>query len=213
MDKIRKALNKNIITDLMTTLIEKNYNPIYAENLKDAKKIILDLIPFNSTIALGGSVTINELDIINTFRDGEYHLFDRYNQPDWPSTLKCMRDGLLADYFLTSTNAISKNGELIQTDSGGNRVASLLWGPENVIVVCGINKLVDTWQDGMLRVKDFVGPLNSKRINHKTPCNISGICEDCQTKQRICNFTSIIKSGKRVGNPITIVIINEEVGY
>ncbi|MGL5573676.1 lactate utilization protein [Cetobacterium sp.] len=213
MNTIKKELRKSDILSLMDTLSKKNYNPIYAENLEEAKEIILNLIPLHSSIALGGSVTINQLDIIDTFRGDEYHLFDRYNQPDWPSTLQCMREGLLADFFLTSTNAISKNGELIQTDSGGNRVASLLWGPKNVIVVCGINKLVDTWQEGMNRIKEFVGPLNSKRINHKTPCNISGVCEDCQTKQRICNFTSVIKSGKRVGKPITIIIINEEVGY
>lgn len=213
MDTSKKTLNKNKILTLMDTLSKNDYIPIYADSVKDAREIILNLIPIHSSIALGGSVTINELDVIDTFRDGGYQLFDRYNQPDWPTTLQCMREGLLADYFLTSTNAISENGELIQTDSGGNRVASLLWGPENVIVVCGINKLVSTWQDGMARIREFAGPLNSKRINHKTPCNISGTCEDCQTKQRICNFTSIIKSGKRVGKPITVIIINEEVGY
>ena len=207
MKTVKKNIRKMEILSLMDTLSKKDFNPIYADNVQDAREIILNLIPIHSSIALGGSMTINELDIIDTFRGGGYHLFDRYNQPDWPTTLQCMRDGLLADYFLTSTNAISKNGELIQTDSGGNRVASLLWGPENVIVVCGINKLVDTWQDGMSRIRDLVGPLNSKRINHKTPCNISGTCEDCQTKQRICNFTSVIKSGKRIGNPITIIII------
>ena len=213
MNNIKKDIRKTEILNLMDALSKKDYIPIYADSIKDARDIVLNLIPIHSSIALGGSITINELDVIDTFREGGYHLFDRYNQPDWPSTLECMREGLLADYFLTSTNAISKNGELIQTDSGGNRAASLLWGPENVIVVCGINKLVDTWQDGLSRIREFAGPLNSKRINHKTPCNISGTCEDCQTKQRICNFTSIIKSGKRVGNPITVIIINEEVGY
>lgn len=213
MKEIKKKIKKREVLELMETLRQKNYIPIYAENSKEAREVILNLIPLNSSIALGGSVTINELDIIDTFRSDKYYLFDRYNQPDWSSTLKCMRDGMLADYFLTSTNAISKNGELVQTDSGGNRVSSLLWGPKNVIIVCGINKLVNTWQDGMKRIKDFVGPLNSKRINHKTPCNISGVCEDCVTKQRICNFTSIVRSGKRMENSITIIIINEEVGY
>lgn len=213
MHSKRQNIRKIDILNLMDTLSKKDYIPIYAEDIHEAREIILNLIPIHSSVALGGSVTINELDIIDTFRDGGYNLFDRYNQPDWPATLQCMREALLADYFLTSTNAISKNGELIQTDSGGNRVASLLWGPENVIVVCGINKLVDTCQDGMTRIRELAAPLNSKRINHKTPCNISGTCEDCQTKQRICNFTSIIKSGKRVGNPITVIIINEEVGY
>ncbi|MGL5595486.1 MAG: LUD domain-containing protein, partial [Cetobacterium sp.] len=117
MNTIKKELRKSDILSLMDTLSKKNYNPIYAENLEEAKEIILNLIPLHSSIALGGSVTINQLDIIDTFRGDEYHLFDRYNQPDWPSTLQCMREGLLADFFLTSTNAISKNGELIQTDS------------------------------------------------------------------------------------------------
>ncbi|MGL4901807.1 lactate utilization protein [Cetobacterium sp.] len=213
MKEIKKNIRQKEISDLIDTLSKKNYTPIYADNLNEARNIILDLIPNGSSIALGGSVTINELNLIDIFKSDEYKLFDRYNQPDWPSTVECMRQGLLADYFVTSTNAITKNGELIQTDSGGNRVASLLYGPKNAIVICGINKLVDSYQDGLKRIKEFVGPLNSKRINHKTPCNISGKCENCNTKQRICNFTTIMKSGERTDGKTFVIIINEEVGY
>lgn len=213
MKEIKKNIRQKEISDLIDTLSKKNYTPIYADNLNEARNIILDLIPNGSSIALGGSVTINELNLIDIFKSDEYKLFDRYNQPDWPSTVECMRQGLLADYFVTSTNAITKNGELIQTDSGGNRVASLLYGPKNAIVICGINKLIDSYQDGLKRIKEFVGPLNSKRINHKTPCNISGKCENCNTKQRICNFTTIMKSGERIDGKTFVIIINEEVGY
>ena len=213
MKEIKKNIRKSQILELIDTLSKKNYTPIYADNIVEARNLVLNLIPQGSSIALGGSVTINELNLIEPFKSNNYKLFDRYNQPDWLSTIECMRQGLLADYFVTSTNAITKQGELIQTDSGGNRVASLLYGPKNVIVICGINKLVDTCQDGLNRIKEFVGPLNSKRINHKTPCNISGKCEDCNTKQRICNFTTILKSGKRVSGNTILIIINEEVGY
>lgn len=213
MKEIKKNIRKSQILELIDTLSKKNYTPLYADDIAEARDIVLNLIPQGASIALGGSVTINELNLIDTFKSSNYRLFDRYNQPDWPSTVECMRQGLLADYFVTSTNAITKQGELIQTDSGGNRVASLLYGPKNVIVICGINKLVDTCQDGLNRIKEFVGPLNSKRINHKTPCNISGKCEDCNTKQRICNFTTILKSGKRVSGNTILIIINEEVGY
>lgn len=213
MKEIKKNIRKSQILELIDTLSKKNYTPLYADDIAEARDIVLNLIPQGASIALGGSVTITELNLIDTFKSSNYRLFDRYNQPDWPSTVECMRQGLLADYFVTSTNAITKQGELIQTDSGGNRVASLLYGPKNVIVICGINKLVDTCQDGLNRIKEFVGPLNSKRINHKTPCNISGKCEDCNTKQRICNFTTILKSGKRVSGNTILIIINEEVGY
>lgn len=213
MKEIKKNIRKSQILELIDTLSKKNYTPLYADDIAEARDIVLNLIPQGASIALGGSVTINELNLIDTFKSSNYRLFDRYSQPDWPSTVECMRQGLLADYFVTSTNAITKQGELIQTDSGGNRVASLLYGPKNVIVICGINKLVDTCQDGLNRIKEFVGPLNSKRINHKTPCNISGKCEDCNTKQRICNFTTILKSGKRVSGNTILIIINEEVGY
>lgn len=213
MKEIKKNIRKSQILELIDTLSKKNYIPIYADNIVEARNLVLKLIPQGSSIALGGSVTINELNLIESFRSDNYRLFDRYNQPDWPSTVECMRQGLLADYFVTSTNAITKNGELIQMDSGGNRVASLLYGPKNAIVICGINKLVDTYQDGLNRIQEFIGPLNSKRINHKTPCNISGKCENCNTKQRICNFTTIVKSGDRVDGKTFVVIINEEVGY
>ncbi|WP_426711283.1 lactate utilization protein [Cetobacterium sp. SF1] len=213
MENIKKILRRKEAANIIDILNNKGYKAIYADSLKEAKDIILNLIPKNSSIGLGGSVTINELDIIDTFRNEEYNLYDRYNQPDWPTTLECMRQALLADYFLTSTNAITKNGELIQVDSGGNRVASLVYGPRNVIVITGVNKLVENLEEGLNRIKNHVGPLNSKRINHKTPCNLTGICENCSTKQRICNFTSIIRHGERMGKRITVIVISEEVGY
>lgn len=213
MENIKKILRKKQAIEIVNILNENGYRGIYADSLEEAKKIILNTIPLKSTIGLGGSVTINELDLIRIFKEEDYNLFDRYNQPDWPSTVQCMREALLADYFITSTNAISKNGELIQVDSGGNRVASLLYGPKNVIVVTGVNKVVNTLEDGIERIKTYVAPLNSKRINHKTPCNLSGQCENCTTKQRICNYTSIIKNGERMGNRITVIVISEKVGY
>lgn len=213
MENIKKILRIKKANEIVNILNAKGYRAIHAESIEAAKELIFKLIPTGASIGLGGSVTLNELDIINSFRSEKYDLYDRYNQPDWPQTLECMRQALLADFFVTSTNVITKNGELIQTDSGGNRVASLVYGPKNVIVVAGVNKIVENLSEGLDRIKKYAAPLNSKRINHKTPCNISGNCENCMTKQRICNFTSVIKSGERMGDKITVIMISEEMGY
>ena len=101
---------------------------------------------------------------------------------------------------------------MLQVDSGGNRVAGMAYGPKNVIVISGINKIVADTYEGIERLK-YAGPLNSKRLNHKTPCNISGKCENCSTHMRMCNFVSIISNGKRVFGNVKVILIKEELGY
>lgn len=213
MENIKKNMRIKKANKIITILNENDYEGVYANSLEEAKEMILNLIPKSLSIGLGGSATINVMGLVEIFRTGEYSLYDRYNQPDWPMTVESMRQAMLADYFVTGTNAITENGELVQMDSGGNRVASLVYGPKNVIVVTGVNKVVKNVCDALERIKNHAAPLNSKRMNHKTPCNITGFCENCTTKQRICNYTSIIKNGMRMGKKIIVIVISEEVGY
>lgn len=194
-------------------LLEQNHFIIKVmDSLIDAKEWILSEIPLNSSISVGGSVTLEQMAIIPEFRSSKYRFYDRYNQKDWNETVQCMRRSLLSDYFITSTNAITEDGELIQVDSGGNRASAMIYGPKNLIVVIGINKIVKDLDEAYYRLTE-IGILNSKRLNHKTPCNITGVYEECTTKFRIFNFSTILTHGKREGGQSTIIFIKEFVGY
>ena len=123
-----------------------------------------------------------------------------------------MRESLLSDFLVTGTNAITEDGFLMQIDSGGNRVAGMAYGPHNVIVITGVNKIVKDITEGYERLY-YAGPLNSKRLNHKTPCNFSGKCENCSTDMRMCNFVSVIKNGERPCGKTRVILINDNLGY
>jgi len=127
------------------------------------------LIPEGSSIALGDSVTIEELGLIEIFRNGPYKLFDRCKQMTAEERIELMRQSLLADVLVTSTNAITKNGELVNMDCSGNRVSAMIFGPKKVIIVAGVNKVVEDLDEAFRRLKK-IAPMNSKRNNHKTPC-------------------------------------------
>lgn len=212
MNDIKKWHNQCIAREIVDVLNRKKYNAVYAENLQEARKMVLDMIPEGSSIALGGSVTLNEMDIIDTFRSDKYKLFDRYQKLPFPEIVEIMRQSLLADYLVTGTNAITRNGELVNVDCSGNRVSAMIFGPKNVIIVAGVNKVVDDVDEAMKRLKK-IAPLNSKRIGHETPCVETGKCMDCQVKKRMCNYITIINHGMKFEGRLNVIVVAEEVGY
>lgn len=212
MDKVKKWHNTCVANEIVEVLKNKKYNALYAEDLQQARQILLDMIPENASIALGGSVTLGQMDIIDTFREGKYQFFDRYQKSSFPETVEVMRQSMLADYLVTSTNAITRNGELVNVDCSGNRVSGMIFGPKKVIIIAGANKVVDTLDDAMKRLKK-IAPLNAKRLGHKTPCVQTGKCMDCDTKQRMCNYVTIINHGMKFEDRITVIVVAEELGY
>lgn len=212
MDKFQKWKYDLDANEIIKILKDNYYNAIYCEDIQKAKEEIIKLIPHGSSIALGGSVTLNQLDIIDTFRSENYKLFDRYKDVPFTETVEIMRQSLLADYLVTSVNAITKNGELVVTDSTGNRAASMIFGPRKVIIVVGINKIVENLDEAHKRIRE-VAVLNAKRIRHNTPCSVTGSCSECDVKDRICNFTSIIHNGRKFEDRFTILVVPNILGY
>ena len=212
MDKSIKWKMECDANNIVQILKNKHYNAYYCTSLEDAKSKVLEMIPKGSSIALGGSVTLNQMDIINTFKSDDYKLFDRYKDVPFSETVEIMRQSMLADFFITSTNAITKNGELINMDSTGNRAAAMIFGPKKVIVIAGVNKITEDIESAQKRIRE-IAIINAKRINHKSPCTITGTCSDCDVKGRICNYTSIIHNGRKFEDRITILIVPENLGY
>ena len=117
-----------------------------------------------------------------------------------------------ADVYLSSANALTKSGQIINVDGHGNRVAATLHGPGRVIFVVGKNKIVENYDDGIARIKNVVSPANAKRMNLDTPCAKTGKCMDCRGKQRICNATVVLEQ-PMIGLPVDVILVNEDLGY
>ena len=192
----------------------------YAPSRREALSIVMELIPRGTTIGRGDSMTLHEIGLISALTEARYNFVDPYSEEhkhlSLPERIELWREILLCDIFVTGTNALTLEGELVNVDAGGNRVAPLLFGPRKVIVVVGANKLVSNEEEGLKRVREIVAPRNAKRLGYRLPCVKTGICTDCNVPDRICRQVVIIKrdSGDRLyGEPrIHVVIVGEELG-
>lgn len=196
-------------------LLEKKFDAMYVNSLQQAKDEVLKYIEKGSSVAMGGSVTLNEMNMINIIRNGEYKFFDRFDPNlTFKEEVELYRQGMLADYFITSTNAITENGELVNIDCTGNRSASMIFGPKKVIIVAGFNKIVENLDEALKRLKK-IAPMNCKRLkgHNVTPCVQTGQCTDCDIKQRMCNYISIVEYGGKFDGRFKVIIVGEEIGF
>ena len=206
------------------TELEKHHMQVYfAANAAEAKEKVLSLIPAGATVANGGSMTLVDSGIIDAVKSGENRYLDR-NMQGLSEDEKNMRLGeiMTCDYFLSSSNAITESGELYNVDGTSNRVNALLYGPKNVIIVAGINKIVPDLEAAVRRVKEIAAPKNCKRLNCNTYCFHKGHCvsldrggdmaDGCDSDARICcNYT--VMASQRLHDRVKVILVNEELGY
>ncbi|KEI03175.1 lactate utilization protein [Clostridium botulinum] len=215
MNKSKKWYYECKAKKTVKKLLEKKFDAMYVNSLQQAKDEVLKCIEKGASVAMGGSVTLNEMDMINIIRNGEYKFFDRFNPNlTFKEEVEVYRQGMLADYFITSTNAITENGELVNIDCTGNRAASMIFGPKKVIIVAGFNKIVENLDDALKRLKK-IAPMNCKRLkgHNVTPCVQIGECTDCDIKQRMCNYISIVEHGGKFDGRFKVIIVGEEIGF
>jgi len=211
-------MDKERLSKVVTQLEKNNFEVFFADNLLAAKDIfeknILNDIEVSS-VSYADSITMKSsgvLELIRAKTDVEF--IDTFN-PDhsWREQINQRKKALTVDLFLSGTNAITEAGQLVNLDMIGNRVAALSFGPRYVVLFVGKNKLVKDLDEGFKRIKTVSAPLNAK--NHpklKLPCQVSGVCHDCQSPQRICNTWTITEKSYPK-NRIKIILINEEQGY
>ena len=167
----------------------------------------------HSVISWGGSQTISEIGLISELTHLPYTLLDRSVATTADETRDIYLKAFNADYYLMSANAITLDGELINIDGTGNRAAALIYGPKNVIVIAGMNKIVTDQASGMDRVRNFAAPPNAIRIGHdQTPCSKTGKCHDCLSEQCICCQT-VITRFSRIPKRIKVILVGEPLGY
>ena len=198
--------------NLIENLEKRNMEGYYAPTKEEAVKKVISLLDDNSSISWGGSVTLSELNLNDELKKGSYSLIDRSTAKSSDEIKEMYHKALNCDYFLMSANAITKDGILINIDGTGNRVAALIYGPENVIVVAGINKIVSDIESGYKRIKDIACTTNAIRLDRKTPCHKTGKCNDCLSPDCMCNQIVVTRRSGIKGR-IKVIIVGESLGY
>lgn len=205
--------NENRIKKTIENFKKNQMEAFYVDTVDELENKIKELIKENSLVSVGGSMTLFETGIIELLRNGKYDFLDRYQDGLSKEQIKDIyRKSFSADTYLASSNAITENGEIYNVDGTGNRVAAMIYGPDQVIIVVGINKLVKDEQSAITRNREIAAPINAKRLNRKTPCSVTGVCSDCSSPDRICTSYTMIKKQM---NPdrIKILIVGESFGF
>lgn len=197
MDKVIMALKKN------------GFEANFFENSEDAKTHLLKEIDRNESVGIGGSMTVLDMgiydDLVGRGNDTYWH----WKAEDKKSALE---NSVNTDVYLTSSNAITEDGKLVNKDGTGNRVASMIYGHKRVYVIVGKNKVSKDVEEAFKRIETVAAPLNAKRLNLTTPCVYTGVCSDCDSKDRICKAETILSKNPN-GTQIFVYIVNEDMGY
>lgn len=203
---------ENAAATIIKNLEKRQMEGYYCATSEEAVKKALELMPEGASIAWGGSMTLSETGLMEAIRSANYEIIDREYAKTPEAQRKLYGEICCSDFFLMSTNAITLDGELVNIDGRGNRVAFLCYGPQNVIVLTGMNKVVSDVQSGIQRVRDIASPPNTVRLNKNTPCAVTGRCGDCLSPDCICSQTVITR---RSGTPgrIKVILVGEELGY
>jgi len=208
------------IKQTMEALEKNNMSAFYVETKAEVVPLIESLIKEGDTVAVGGSMSLFETNVIELLRNGNYNFLDRYAKDLQPADIEeIYRESYRADCYLCSTNAVTVDGELYNVDGNSNRVSAIAYGPKSVIMVVGINKIVENIDEAVLRVKNIAAPLNAKRLSCDTYCAKTGHCvkndssyDGCRSPGRICR-SRLICDEQRVKGRIKLILVGETLGY
>jgi L-lactate utilization protein LutB len=213
MKEFKECHNDILGAKTVAALIKNNFTATYVKTREEAVRQITDLIPVEATVGVGGSWTIQEIGLDATLKARGNTMFNHNSPGLSPAEASDFRHKQLAcDVFITSTNALTLEGELVNVDGVGNRVAAMMFGPKKVIIIAGVNKIIRDISEAQNRIELYAAPINNTRLNRPNPCVKTGECMDCQGPTRICNITTILH--KRPGTTdIHIFIVGEELGF
>lgn len=190
-----------------------NMNGYHVKDKDELLKLLDEIIHSDITVGCGDSVTLEQLEVFEYLRNRKLEFYDKHNEGLTSKDKQVLYiKNFSADVFITGTNAITENGELINIDGNGSRVAPMLYGPKKVIIVVSANKIMSNVTEGMERVRQIAAPLDAKRLGKATPCVKTGKCYDCKSKDRICNDFVVI-ARQFDPNRIYVIIVDGEYGY
>lgn len=213
MEKNLENLLKIKENQLIKALEANNMTCMIVKDKNELESYLKSVLNSQKKVAVGGSVTLNELGIIDLIRQSDVRFIDRYEEGlSREEMMNRFREGFFADLFLTSTNALSMDGCLYNIDGTGNRVAAMIFGPKEVFVIVGMNKIFENEEQAIAHIKNVSAPANAMRLNKKTPCVKIGRCQECHSVDRIC--CSYVKLGYQSQmNRIKVIVVEESLGY
>ena len=197
---------------LIKNFQSRHFDAYYCETKEEALKKVLSMIPEGSSVGWGGATSAAEIGLLDAVRAGNFVAVDRDNAPSREEREKIVRQCFDSDFFITGANAISLDGQMVNIDGGGNRVAAMIYGPKTVLVIAGMNKVCMDIEHAVQRARTVAAPINQQRFQGNTPCTVTGVCGDCKNEQCICNQIVITRHCRPVGR-IKFILVGEDLGF
>ena len=208
----KELRNERLAARLIKSLKLRNMEALYCPTAAEAVRQVSALIADGSSVTWGGSMTIRDIGIPQALKQrGTLEILDRDGVTDRAEVVKIYERAFSADVYLSSANAISEDGVIVNIDGNGNRVAAITWGPKRVIFVIGMNKVAQTVEAALQRARSTASPTNAARFDIKTPCQVDGVCHNCNSPESICNYVHFLRNSPRSRH--TVVLVGEDLGY
>ena len=200
--------NEKLSQKIIKGLESRNMSGYYAADREEALKIALSLIPEGSSVTMGGCVSAQEIKLVSAIKNGNYTFIDRSKL----DTEEYLQKGYMADVFLSSVNAMTEDGVLVNIDGNSNRVSFIAHGPKKVIFIVGMNKVCDDVDGAMKRARNVAAPINAQRFGLSTPCSVTGSCMNCKSPDTICCQFLITRFSRHKGR-IHVILVNDNLGF
>lgn len=213
MDEFVKNHKEIRVKTALESLEKHGFGARFFAGKEEAAEHVMEIAADCQSVGIAGTHTVRALGIVPRLEDAGKTLYDHWKlEIGTPEELECRKNQMRADLFLSSANAVTMTGEIVNRDGCGNRTNSMTFGPGKVVIVVGVNKVVTDLDAAITRVEEVAGPIRAMSLQRKTPCTKTGYCMDCDSPERICRVTSIIHR-KPIFTDITVVIVDEELGY
>lgn len=204
--------NEKAAGKVIKNLARRNIEAYYCPTAREAVEKVLEMIPAGSSVTWGGSMSIRDIDIPAALANaGKYEVYDRDKAPDRAAATEIYLKAFSCDYYLSSANAITEDGVIVNIDGTGNRVAAITFGPRNVIFVIGMNKLTQNVDAALARARSLAAPVNTARFDIQTPCKLDGVCHNCLSDDCICNYIHYLRHSPKGKHKV--ILVGESLGY
>lgn len=213
MNTPKEKRNQRLAEQLIQHLERRHFEAYYCPDATSMKEKVRTLIPEGSSISWGGSMSIRDTGLTTELKEaGKYHIYDREEAKNEEEKLNIYRKAFECDFYLSSVNAISEDGVIVNIDGNGNRVAAITWGPKRVIFVVGMNKIARDVNTAWERARSTAAPINAARFDINTPCQKDGVCHSCHSPQSICNYIHFLRNSYPEKRHI-VILVGEDLGY
>jgi len=198
---------------LIKNLHRRNMEAFYCPTAQEAVGKVMELIADGSSVTWGGSMTVRDMKIPQALKErGTLQVLDRDMVEDPEEKQQMYLRAFTADVYLSSANAISEDGVIVNIDGNGNRVAAITWGPNKVIFIIGLNKVAQTVEAAIARARSTASPINAQRFDINTPCHVDGVCHNCNSPECICSYIHLLRNSRTPGRHV-VVLVGENFGY